>query len=107
MCVLTRSILSLVRTVAGLLRRKLPAGETTRAAMDPARLSHSPPHQYCTADSGIPEFSGAQIEALLEEYNPSLLQYMRTYYLDNAGNNPSFWEHEVGGMWVRCASPTS
>jgi ribonuclease T2 len=46
--------------------------------------------QFCTTQSGIPEKSGDQIEALLQQYDPSLLAYMRTYY----ENDPSFWEHE-------------
>lgn len=50
--------------------------------------------QYCTKDSGIPEYSGAQIAALLQKYDPKLLEYMRIYYKSNDGNDESFWEHE-------------
>ncbi|UZJ54678.1 hypothetical protein CBS101457_003998 [Exobasidium rhododendri] len=50
--------------------------------------------QYCTNDSGIPEMTGSQIQALLQEYNEPLLDYMKIYYKDVGGDDPSFWEHE-------------
>jgi ribonuclease T2 len=50
---------------------------------------------YCTNDSGIPTMTGAQIQALIQEYNPALLEYMNVYYKDVNGDDPTFWEHEV------------
>lgn len=39
--------------------------------------------------------TGAQIEALIKENNPTLLDYMHEYYKDVNGDDASFWEHEV------------
>lgn len=50
--------------------------------------------QYCTADSGIPTYTGAQIASLIKQYSPKTYDYMTVYYKDISGNDPSFWEHE-------------
>lgn len=46
--------------------------------------------QFCSAQSGIPNQTGEQIEEIIGQYDPALLDYMRIYY----ENEPSFWEHE-------------
>lgn len=38
--------------------------------------------QYCSASSGIPEYSGANITAILAKYSPNTLDYMNKYWLD-------------------------
>lgn len=39
--------------------------------------------------------TGAQIQALIQEYNPALLDYMNVYYKTESGPDNTFWEHEV------------
>ena len=47
--------------------------------------------QFCD-----PSREYTNISAIIKEYDPSLLQYMETYWTSNNGSAESFWEHEWG-----------
>ncbi|KDN46308.1 ribonuclease T2 [Tilletiaria anomala UBC 951] len=49
--------------------------------------------QYCTAQTGIPERTAAQIVQIISQNDPALFAYMQKYYLGTP-DAPSFWEHE-------------
>ncbi|CAO1638236.1 unnamed protein product [Parajaminaea phylloscopi] len=51
--------------------------------------------QYCTKDSGIPEYTGPEIRAILQRYDPYLLDYMNEFYKTNQGDDADFWSHEA------------
>lgn len=50
--------------------------------------------QYCSSYSGIPEYTGAQIEAVMQKYDPALYAYYGVYFKDLNGNSSDFLEHE-------------
>lgn len=50
--------------------------------------------QFCTKDSGIPEYTGEQIDAVLQKYDPALFAYYQKYFKDLNGDAADFREHE-------------
>lgn len=50
--------------------------------------------QFCTAESGIPQYSGADIDNILAKYAPDTLDYLHVYFKDNTGDDASFRSHE-------------
>ncbi|CAO1614969.1 unnamed protein product [Sympodiomycopsis kandeliae] len=50
--------------------------------------------QFCTAESGIPQYSGIEIDQILSKYDPDLLDYFQVYYKDNTGDDAGFRSHE-------------
>ncbi|EST05311.1 Ribonuclease T2-like protein [Kalmanozyma brasiliensis GHG001] len=49
---------------------------------------------FCSNASGIPEYTGAQIEAVMQKYDPALFAYYQTYFKDLNGDSADFLEHE-------------
>ncbi len=49
---------------------------------------------FCSAVSGIPEYTGAQIVDVMAKYDPALKAYYDKYFKDLNGDAPSFLEHE-------------
>ncbi|KAE8222481.1 hypothetical protein CF319_g4331 [Tilletia indica] len=71
-----------------------PANSTTVHGIWPDYCDGTYP-QYCTADSGIPQFNGTQIRAIIAKYDVDLLAFMEKTWTDNVSPDPSsFWEHE-------------
>lgn len=50
--------------------------------------------QFCTAESGIPNYSGPDIDNILAKYAPDLLDYLHVYFKDNKGDDAGFRSHE-------------
>ncbi|KAK0545988.1 hypothetical protein OC846_005445 [Tilletia horrida] len=71
-----------------------PANSTTVHGIWPDYCDGTYP-QFCTNVSGIPEYNGTQIRAVLAKYDPKLLAYMEKTWTDYANPDPSdFWSHE-------------
>ncbi|CAD6891192.1 unnamed protein product [Tilletia controversa] len=70
-----------------------PAGTTTVHGIWPDYCSGRYP-QYCTADSGIPEFTGPEIRAIVGKYDAELLKYMDTYWTSYNNDPSDLWSHE-------------
>ena len=58
--------------------------------------------QFCSSVSGIPEYTGAQIEAVLQKYDPALFAYYQKYFKDLNGDSTSFLEHEYNKHGTVC-----
>ncbi|KAJ1026915.1 hypothetical protein NDA16_002208 [Ustilago loliicola] len=50
--------------------------------------------QFCTNVSGIPEYTGEQIEAVMQKYDPALFAYYQKYFKDLDGDSTDFLAHE-------------
>ncbi|KAJ9479510.1 putative Ribonuclease T2-like (putative) [Pseudozyma hubeiensis] len=50
--------------------------------------------QFCSSISGIPEYTGEQIEAVMQKYDPALYAYYQTYFKDLDGDSADFLSHE-------------
>ena len=50
--------------------------------------------QFCSNVSGIPEYTGEQIEAVMQKYDPALYAYYQKFFKDLNGDSASFMEHE-------------
>lgn len=70
-----------------------PSDSTTIHGLWPDRCDGSY-DQYCTNKTGVPEYTGAQIRAVIAQYDPHLLAYMDEYYKSSDGDDEAFWEHE-------------
>ncbi|EPQ31020.1 uncharacterized protein PFL1_01209 [Pseudozyma flocculosa PF-1] len=49
---------------------------------------------YCSNVTGIPEYTGAEIRAVLQKYSPETLAFMDVNYKGYNGTDEDFWEHE-------------
>lgn len=70
-----------------------PAESTTIHGLWPDYCDGTYP-QFCTAQTSIPEYTGDQIVAVLQKYDPALYGYYQRYFKDLNGDAPSFMEHE-------------
>ncbi|CBQ73426.1 related to Ribonuclease Trv [Sporisorium reilianum SRZ2] len=50
--------------------------------------------QFCSKTSRIPEYTGEQIETVMQKYDPALFAYYQKFFKDLNGNSTSFLEHE-------------
>ncbi|SNX87258.1 related to Ribonuclease Trv [Melanopsichium pennsylvanicum] len=50
--------------------------------------------QFCSSVSGIPEYTGEQIEAVMQKYDPALFALYSKYFKDSDGDSTSFLSHE-------------
>ncbi|SPO24557.1 related to Ribonuclease Trv [Ustilago trichophora] len=50
--------------------------------------------QFCSSVSGIPEYTGEQIEAVMQKYDPALYAYYTKFFKDLNGDSASFLSHE-------------
>lgn len=70
-----------------------PQDSTTIHGLWPDYCDGSYP-QFCSNVSGIPEYTGSEIEAVMQKYDPALFAYYQKYFKDLNGDSTSFLEHE-------------